>query len=334
MLSLAPVTASANTWFNPISFIPGADDTISKWDTIANQINDTIEWFKHIRENIAHLSIDFMTWSFDAITKVVLHTPTMLFDSQWFSSNILLFTGLSIGMSIVLAMVEGFKRMFNKPHTDMERVSRRLPFVILGAGLAPIGFSFAFNLINQFTDMIIDIGRAQMSDGIKEFEFSETTLLEMLAFIGFDIALIGMMVPVFLQNFRRWFDLLALGVMTPLALSCWMFKAHEHHFNNWWEHIKKCSMVQLVYAVFLLIIGSLMFGAKEPNNEMEVMIKMGIVIGGLWRMNNPPNMLRRYLDTGTDVTGMWKGASNSITPHPWLKKAFKVLKRKPKPTTP
>jgi hypothetical protein len=289
------------------------------------------------------MSIDFMTWSFDMITSVVLHTPVALFDSQWFSNNILMFTGLSIVMSMLLAMQEGFKRMFSRmfkkkiEFTDMTRVSQRMPFVILGAGLAPIGFYYGFKAINWLTSIIIDIGKHQMAEGVSGMKFSDVTFLELFAFIGFDIALIGMMIPVFLQNFRRWFDLLALGVMTPLALSCWMFSAHEHHFKNWWEHIKKCSTVQLVYAIFLLIIGSLMFGAKPPEDERELMIKMGIVIGGLWRMSNPPNMMRRYLDTGTDGPGMWKGAGQALTPHPWLQKGIKVLrgkvfKGKPKPT--
>lgn len=301
---------------------------MTKWDMIASTVTDIIEWFKHIRENIASLSIDFMTWTFDAITGIVLHTPTILFDSQWFSSNILMFTGLSIVMSMILSMIEGFKRIFNKRHTKMDRISQRMPLVILGSGLAPLAFYYGFDLLNKLTDIILSIGRHQMSNGIKNFEFSQTTLMEMFAFIGFDIALIGMMIPVFLQNFRRWFDLMALGVMTPLALSCWMFKSHEHHFKNWWEHIKKCSMVQLVYAIFLILIGGLMFGAKEPNNEMELMIKMGVVIGGLWRMNNPPNLLRRYLDTGADGTDMWKGAGKAITPHPFLAKGINIVRGK------
>lgn len=268
------------------------------------------------------------------ITSVVLHTPVFFFDSEWFRNNILMFTGLSIIMSMVLAMQEGFKRMFARLFkkkvevTDMGRISSRIPVVVLGAGLAPVGFYYGFKAVNWVTNLIIDIGKHQMAEGVSGMKFNETTFLEMLAFIGFDIALIGMMIPVFLQNFRRWFDLLALGVMTPIVLSCWMFKAHEHHFTNWWEYIKKNSLVQIAYAVFLLIIGSLMFGGKPPEDEREMMIKLGIVIGGLWRMNNPPNILKRYLDTGTDLGGMWKGAGQALTPNPLLKKGFQAIKGK------
>jgi hypothetical protein len=322
----------AESWFDPFSFIPGADDTIDKWNAIANEVLRIINWFKHFTENIAHLSIDLMTWSFDALASVVLHTPTIFFKSEWFSNNILMFTGLSIGMSMVLTAIEGLKRILNKKYTKMDRISWRLPLVILGSGLAPIGFESAFSLINKFTDLIIGIARAQMNAGIQSMEFNKLSFIEVLGFIGFDIAMIGMMIPIFLQNFRRWFDLLALGAMTPIALSCWMFKSYEHYFRSWWEHLKKCALVQLVYAVFLLLIGGLMFGAKPPENEGELLIKMGIMIGGLWRMSNPPNMLKRYLDTGTDIRGMWKGAGESVTPHEWLRKGWKLIKRKPKTT--
>lgn len=308
------------------------EETQQKWESIVNTISNIIEWCKHIRENIASLSMDLLTWSYDMITSIVLHTPMILFDNGWFSQNILLFTGLSITLSMVLAMHEGFKRMSGQlikikaPITDLGRISKRMPFVILGSGLAPISFYYGFRGINYLTNVIVDIGRHQMANGINGMPLNEVAGFELFAFIGFDLALIGMMIPIFLQNFRRWFDLFTLGVMTPLALSCWMFTAYEHHFRHWWDHIKKCSLVQLVYALFLLIIGSLMFGAKSPETTQEMMIKMGIVIGGLWRMNNPPNMMRRYLDTGTDLKGMWTGAGKAITPHSWLQKGVTTIR--------
>lgn len=318
------------TFSNPFRIID--EETQEKWANIVNSVNKVVEWFKHIKENITDLSISLLTWSYDVIANVVLHTPTILFNSEWFSKNILMFTGLSIVVSIVLAIVEGYKRMFGRVlkkapnYTDMATISKRLPLVILGSGLAPLAFYHGTKIINWLTGAIIDITRLQMNKGIASMDYSDITVLGVIAFIGFDIALIGMMVPVFLQNFRRWFDLLALGVMTPLALSCWMFDSHKHYFKSWWEHIKKCSTVQLVYAVFLLIIGSLMFGSQPPTDEMDLFIKMGIVIGGLWRMSNPPNIMRRYLDTGTDVRGMWKGVGDAVMPHPLLRKGFKKIK--------
>lgn len=334
-MTTKPVQAHASLLdkFNPIP-----QKTQDQFAEIVNVIDKVITWFKHFRENVTQISIDFMTWSYDAIASVVLHTPLFLFDSSWFKDNIVMFTGLSIAMSVVLAMYEGFQRIGghifkgkrsivkDSNHTDMARISRRIPLVVIGSALAPVAFYYGFKAINWLTDAIINVGKSQMAQGISGLQLSQVSWLEMLVFIAFDVALIGMMIPVFLQNFRRWFDLMALGVMTPVVLSCWMFKAHEHYFHTWWEHIKKCSMTQLVYAVFLLIIGSLMFGTKAPESVMELVIKIGVVIGGLWRMNNPPNIMRRYVDTGSDVGDMWKGAGKAITPHPLLNKGLKLIK--------
>lgn len=274
-------------------------------------INDIINWFKNINENIIKISTNLMNWSYDAITNVVLHTPVFLFDNEWFKSSTLTFTGLSIAMSMMLLIYEGFQKMtsglFNKSGNgvetteDMGRVSSRIPFVIIGSAFAPSAFYYGFKGLNYVTEKILDIGKTQINNNMNFSEFNGMTLLEILSFIGFDLALIGMMIPVLLQNFRRWADILMLGAITPLALSCWMFKSQEHLFRKWWEAIKKSSLTQLVYAVFLLVIGTLMFGIKAPDNVLDMLIKMGIIIGCLWRMNTLPSFVRSYVDNGKDV---------------------------------
>jgi len=322
--------------FDKLNPIP--QDTQDKFTKIINVVDSIITWFKHFRENVTQISIDFMTWSYDAIASVVLHTPLFLFDSNWFKDNIIMFTGLSLAMSIVLVIYEGFQRMFghlfkNKsPNsfksspTDMGRILKRIPLVVLGSALAPVGFYYGFKTINWLTDTIINAGKSQMAKGISGLQFDTTTWVEMLIFIGFDIALIAMMIPVFLQNFRRWFDLMALGVMTPIVLSCWVFQAHERHFYAWWEHIKKCSATQLTYAVFLLIIGSLMFGTKMPESPMEIIMKIGVIIGGLWRMNNPPSFVRKHIDSGDDIKTIWNGAGKSFNEKSYFHKGIKLVK--------
>lgn len=315
---------------------PIPQETQDMFTQVSNGINKVIEYFKYFKENIAQLSLDFMSWSYETIVNIVLHTPLFLFDSEWFKDNVVTFSGLAVAMSIVLSVYEGFHRMlghlFNgkrsnsSNRTDMKRISKRIPLVVAGAALTPLFFLYLFKGINWLTDFIISIGTSQMSENINGLNINDVTWIEMLVFLGFDIALIGMMIPIFLQNFRRWFDLICLACISPLALSCWVFKAHEHHFHTWAENIKKNSLTQLTYAVFLLLIGSLMLTAKTPETSMEVMIKLGICIGGLWRMSNPPAIMRRYVDTGADVTGMWKGAGEHFAKKSPLGKGLSFLK--------
>ena len=147
---------------------------------------------------------------------------------NWFKDNIITFTSLSILMSMILAINEGFKRMLGhvfkgryfSQHSDMGYISTRLPFVLIGSALAPLLFFKGFEAINWLTGAIIDTTKFQMAKGISELNFSSISWAEVVMFIGFDIALIGMMIPILLQNFRRWFDILALSMIAPLALSC------------------------------------------------------------------------------------------------------------------
>ncbi len=320
---------------NPIEkTVNSVDKAVDSFNKMMEVLDKVVEWFKNLKQNISEITVDVLTGSYSLITDVVLHTPLLLFDNTWFKGNILTFTGLSLSMVIILSMYEGIQRIishfFNnkpRPHTDMMRISKRLPIVLLGSAIAPTAFYYGFKAINGLTKLITDIGKANMERGIGELKFDTATWLEIIAFLSFDVALIVMMVPVLLQNFRRWFDLIALGMMTPLALGCWMFKSLEHYFHSWWEHIKKCGLTQLSYAIFLVIIGTLMFGFTVPNDFMGLLVKVGVVIGGLWRMSSPPQILGRHIDRGSDINDMWDGAKKAMKPSKSLSKGYSVAEK-------
>lgn len=327
-LSINQMKASA-AWYD--NFNPFSEKSKQDINDIVKDITDIIDWFKNIKKNLLEMSSDLIIWVFETLSKVVLHTPSFLFDSDWFKNNVATFSGLSIIMVIGLCVYEGIQRMSgdlikNKNTTDMKRIVKRFPLVVIGSALAPSIFYYTFKGLNKLTDLLINLGKSQMDKGISQIKLDDITLLQVLGLIGFDIALISVLVPILLQSFRRWFDLLALGALSPLALSCWIFKAHENLFNTWWEHIKKCATTQLVYAVFLLLIGTLLFGTKLPNSGWDIMIQMGTIIGGLWRMSSPPSIVSRYVDKGANIKTMWEGASKVLKPIKFKKKPKVVAK--------
>lgn len=316
VLSVNTLEASAAWYdrFNPIS-----EETMTKYESIINQIYTIFEWFKNIKENIVNMSVELLIWVYETLTKVVLHTPSFLFSSEWFKNNTVTFTGLAIAMVIILTMVEGLKTMSgdllkHSRNTEVKRLLKRFPIVLIASALTPTIFYYGFKGLNKLTDIIIDFGTANVSNGLSNLKIDDISLLQVLGFIGFDIALITMLIPVLLQSFRRWFDLTTLAICSPLVLTCWMFKSYDHFTSMWWNHIKKCSITQLTYAVFLLIIGTLLFGSNLSNNSTEVLIQMGVLIGGLARMQNPPSIVGRNVDKGGDITKMFNGASKVIKP--------------------
>ena len=289
------------------------------FSTLKGYLEATVDFVINIRENVATISADVMTWTYETLTKVVLHTPSFLFDSEWLRENTIMFTGLSLVVTVCIALYEGFQRMISGVHetkgiTNINKVYARLPFVIGISAVAPTLFYYGFTALNWATEKIINLASIQMQEGLANINTSTFTLLEVGMFVLFDIALIGVMIPVFLQNFRRWFELLVLASITPLALSCWMFDSKEHLFHLWWDSIKKRATVQLVYAVYLLFIGGLMFGTKLPEDNWDLLIKLGVMIGGLFSMVNPPQIIKSHLNYHANTREVLQGAKDSFVP--------------------
>lgn len=335
-LSTGSIQASAN-WYNTFNPIPkGTQESINgavnSYQKFMNNVNLIIDWFKNIKENISEISINFMTWTFEFLTKTVLHTPSFLFNTEWLKSNTLTFTGLAVIMASVVVIYEGFQRMFGhlvkrKNVTDIGTIAWKVPLITTISALSPYLFYQFFNGLNWMTNFIIDIGKNQMNEGISKIDLGAVSTIEVISFVAFDIALIGMLIPILLQNFRRWFELLALSVVSPLALTCSIFKAHEHFYHTWWNSIKRKSLTQLVYSIYLVIIGTLMFGTKVPETSLDLLTKIGILIGGLYSMANPPSFLRSYVDQNNQPAGnVLKGAVKAVTPHKYLTASYSFLK--------
>lgn len=299
----------------PLEFFDYVGNTVKNF---AEFVDKCWEWLKDYKTNIAEMSVNLMQTSFEFLTKITLTTPTYLFDNEWFRNNVLSFTGLSIVGIIVFAVWEGFKRMtkntlpssMNIQFTDMKRISKRVPLALAGSLLAPTIFVFGFGAVNWLTQLILDIGKNKIGDGIEEFNFNTPTLLEVVSYFGFTIGLIYFLIPIILANFSRWFTLIACGIISPLALSSWVFKSTEHFFGKFWSTVKKNSITQLVYAVFLLIVSSVMFGSKPPENSYELLIKMGTVIGGFHVMSKAHTYIGSYIAKNSSVSSMLQDTKN------------------------
>lgn len=276
-----------------------------------------VDYLKNLDKHIVNWSASLLTKTYEALTKVVLNTPAFLFDGEWLKQNTLTFTGLAIVVTVCIALYEGFIRLIGMKHsrhvplTDMKRVYSRFPFIILLSSIAPRLFHESIKALNWVTHKIIELTSAQMEKGLSncfnpnsamaQFGIEECmplniTAVQVALFVLFDLALIGVLIPIFLQNFRRWFELLVLAAITPLALACWMFESTEHLYHTWRDAIKQRSTVQLIYAIYLMIIGALMFGTGVPEDGWDFIIKLGVMVGGFFSLTRPPELLRRYIN--------------------------------------
>lgn len=243
-----------------------------------------------------------------------------------------MFSGVSIGIMTALTIFESMKRMASGLRgNDFIKVGKAMDFKtilkrwFLAAGLttiAPALWRQGFRLLNSVSDTLIRMGASNMQGVALTGHMAAFDVAVMLAF---DAVLIGTIVPVLWQNGRRFFDLIVLGILTPLALVAWIFDGYRGLFNQWWGQVKHLSLVQVYHAIFLLVLGWFIFGVGTPTTFTGLVIKTLVVIGGFARMTNPPQLIAKHLDSGGDVrklTGNGKSAFKKTKENYALSKAL------------
>ncbi|MCQ6281807.1 hypothetical protein [Bacillus sp. EB600] len=319
--------------FSHLGFLDNTKSIYLQTQEFYNQIHAVNYWFTELPVHIAQWSVNLLTWIYELISALILQTPLWLFKNTWFIDTSLVFSSISIGVIIILTSFESIKQILKRKHSDFAKILKRLPFAIIGAGAAPYLFQKTYELLNLFSQSITKIGASE----IRSEDFmtaSKLSGIDTAALIGFDIILILILIPLILHTGRRWFDLITLGVMTPLALTCWIFDDYRYLFNMWWSNIKHLSLVQLVYASFICVMGIFIFGTRNVIEGNGFYMKLLVVIGGLWRMANPPGFVVRNGDSGKDVTHIYRDLKHIFTKKTLLpvqngKGFLKKLKTKP-----
>lgn len=311
--------AKAATAAIPFFFKPDTG-LFEKLNLIADKFLGALDWIKQLDVEVGNLSAALLVKIYELLL-LVLQVPLFIFNNTYIKDASLVFSGISILLVTILTMVEGIKKMMKKRHTEDKKIYKRFFVATVGAGFAPLLFEKAFWLINQLTVSITKIGGSSAQiEATKGVHLESADWFNIVALLGFDVMLIALVVPIILQNGRRFFDLMCLASITPLALSAWIFNDHRHMFDKWWFNIKKLSMTPLVYALFICFLGLFIFGTRNVVSGGGLLIKLIIVIGGLMRMANPPTFVKARLDNGENVDdSLWnmvrtvKNAYDTVT---------------------
>jgi hypothetical protein len=323
-----------------IPSIPDVKAGMDNFHFVMDTCAKIIQFFYVLPQNIAHYTDVLMGKLYEWLM-YLLQTPTFIFNNSAIQNASLVFAGISILIVTLLTMIEGNKQMLKQKHTDFKRICQRYFVAILGAGIAPVLFEKSFELINALTRAIGQIGHTAADPRVAlTFTGTVDAWLSAVGLIAFDVLLVAMLIPVLLQNVRRFFDLMVLAAVTPLALTAWVFDDYRHMFDEWWRNVKKMSLTPLVYAVFVSLMGLLIFGIQNVTFG-GLIAKIAIMIGGLYRMANPPSFVTRKMDNGDDVedmgADMWKSmlrakdnltGKNLVTGKVLVKRAEKKKKEK------
>lgn len=265
-------------------------EVFDKLGVVLTKIIDSIEWLNHIFENAQEVSIQFLSFIYETLSKIVLTTPTIIFNNPFIQNTTMTFSVISISLVTILTIFESLMQITKQKHTKFKDIIKRYFTAVTVTGFAPFLFEKGFNLINKLTVAVTKIGGNFATNGLLMANQHMSTL-DVSIMLGFDIVLFAMLFPIFLQNGRRWWDLMCLAAVSPLAGTAYVFDRHRHHFNSWWRSVKHLSLIQLVYATFIMFMGVFIFGTQSISYGWMLIVKLVIVAGGMWRLLNPPRIV-------------------------------------------
>lgn len=303
-----PQLKEQSSWWNPLQPV------YDWWDSV-------VIWFQELPHNIATWSVELMAKLYELCSSLILKTPLWIFDNEWFHNTTYQFSLLSIGIVTTLTVVQSIKQMMSgfktrRVNDESMMVSKEFKtimkrwFLVSGAITAvPFLFQKAFQILNWVSGTLVAMG----GDTMRAVAVPENIkLFDVITLVTFDIVLIATIIPVLWKNGRRFFDIMVLGIIAPFALTAWIFNDYRHLFKQWWENLKQLSLVQIYYALFLLVLGWFIFGVPTPNDPIGMILKLLVVIGGFARMVNPPRIISKHLDKGGGFDEVYSDAGNAV----------------------
>jgi hypothetical protein len=285
---------------------------IHNLDIITGHIMKWLDWYNNLQGSLPKLTADLLTSIFHFLSKIILTTPMFIFNNSYLKNTSLTFALISITLVTLFTVFESFMQMCKKDHTDFKKIIKRWAIVAGVSGFMPFAFETGFTYLNKLTNAITSMG---MNGGNpsgyiynEQYGFFDTLIL-----ILFDLTAIALLIPVCLQTGKRWWDLMCLACISPLALSASIFDRHKHYFNTWWSKVKSLSLVQLVYAVFLLLMGIFIFSTQSMQGGIfTLIVKLLIVVGGLLRMANPPRVVSNMTGDKADIFDQWDEGKGTL----------------------
>lgn len=273
------------------TLVEGSRDLFNEWANVRGTLD--------AGEPSESLSLKILNWVFELVSNVIW-TPVFLFDNDWFRDMLHKFSLISVGLVSTFALFEGFKRILNlKNTTNLTEIAKRFPLAIAVAGFAPLAFVKAIEWLNRATQYVISMATNMIAT---EQTMSPLNLFDQVGMFLFNILFLALCVPIILHHGRRWFDMLVLGVLTPFAMSAYVFNSLSKWHREWWSNLKSLYLVQFVYAIFFSMLSVIMFAVPFPEDAKGSFAKALILLGGFWRMAFPPSFVTRMTDGGSDNT--------------------------------
>jgi len=256
------------------------------------------EWSKSYADKDPLKSVIMALFS---LLEKVIYTPVFLFNNSYFTNLLLKFGALSMGLVTSLTMIEGIRKILNKSTMSYRQLLQRLPIVMALVGFAPLLIVESMKLLSYLTNLILLFGLS-LTDNVNPLgELPITGLLNTIIYLAFVLLFAYNLVPIIMQHGRRWFNILTLTLLTPIAMLGYLFPSFQQFHQKWWSSLKKNYLSQLYYSSFLSILNIIMFGINTPDTYQGMFSKLLILLGGIHAFSQPPAFLNSYMQSGPDT---------------------------------
>lgn len=253
-----------------------------------------------VLQDTIKVAIDCLSYIYNLITHVIIATPSVIFNSTWFSESYLKFAGLSVVVFTIMALWNAGRKTFNLKSTALRDVVKRYFLAVTGIGFATFFFQQFFKVIKFISEIIVSIGYNEIYS--KDFSsFSALGTGDTVALVLFILVLIGLTVKIVLENGRRWFGLASIGLMSSFSLSAWVFDSTRVVFNDVKEKFIKLSLTQVYHASVISLMGVFLVSTAGVNNFTELIIKLSTICGAFTVLAKPPKFFDRLIDKNTDT---------------------------------
>ncbi|AKO91932.1 hypothetical protein BEH_07355 [Priestia filamentosa] len=291
----------------------GIDEMKHKLEAFTETAIRVSEFFTNLPFHIMQGSVLLITKVYELLSSFILYTPVYLFQNDAVKAVVEQLTTGSIYGLILLTMFEGIKMIVRKKYTPPSKIVQRSVISMLATSSSLFLFSQGFTLVNQLSQGIFQLGQQSMGEGAsKALANVNPDPISLIFMVLFDIVLLIFSCVLFTQTGTRWYKTINLAIMSPLVMTAWVFDKHQNIFNKWWREVKRIGIVQIVYAIELMIIGILIFATQGSVGTKALLIKLCLNIGALNALIKQPKIVNEYIGKQESMGDMWKSMSSSF----------------------
>lgn len=266
-----------------------------KWTTIVQRMKDS---FKDLSEDYYGLIGD----TFSAMTKMVTTIPVELLNNPGVHKMQGLFMGYSVLMMIFLSIIEGYKALIGVNYTRISTMFGRTFVALVGAGLTVPAVVWLVKCSNLAVEMILLLGETYFNGssdiGTVLKDFSKSGGVNFAASLLFLVAFFYFIVQAMFKVGIRWFDLLMNVVTSPFAWASYLTNGTASHLASWMASTGKLILINMVYAFYVIVISVLIMAPGPVESFGGWTGRMLLLVGGLYRLANPPAWI-----AGMDTSG-------------------------------